>query len=144
MFLLDTNVISELRKAGDGKADANVVTWLSCMDATNFYISAVTVMELELGILRVGRRDTAQGTLLRTWMDNHVLPEFSERTLPIDSVVALRCAQLHVPDPRPERDAYIAATSLVHGMTVVTRNVADFESTGVTIINPWRKGGSTL
>jgi hypothetical protein len=139
VFLLDTNVISELRKAGDGKADANVVTWLSGMDATNFYISAVTVMELELGILRVGRRDTAQGTLLRTWMDNHVLPEFSERTLPIDSVVALRCAQLHVPDPRPERDAYIAATSLVHGMTVVTRNVADFESTGVTIINPWRK-----
>jgi hypothetical protein len=139
VFLLDTNVISELRKAGDGKADANVVTWLSGMDATNFYISAVTVMELELGILRVGRRDSAQGTLLRTWMDNHVLPEFSERTLPIDSVVALRCAQLHVPDPRPERDAYIAATSLVHGMTVVTRNVADFESTGVTIINPWRK-----
>lgn len=137
MFLLDTNVISELRKAGDGKADANVTAWLSGTDATGFYISAVTIMELEFGILRVERRDTVQGARLRTWMDNHVLPEFSERTLPIDEVVALRCAQLHVPDPRPERDAYIAATALVHGMTVVTRNVADFEPTGVAIINPW-------
>ena len=137
MFLLDTNVISELRKAGNGKADHNVTKWLSDLDATNFYISAVTVMELELGILRVGRRDTAQGALLRTWMDNRVLPEFTDRTLPIDEVVALRCAQLHVPDPRPERDAYIAATALVHGLTVVTRNVVDFKSTGVTIINPW-------
>ncbi|CDQ11493.1 Ribonuclease VapC [Acidithiobacillus ferrivorans] len=137
MFLLDTNVISELRKAGDGKADANVTTWLSGTDATSFYISAVTIMELEFGILRVERRDAVQGARLRTWMDNHVLPEFSERTLPIDEVVALRCAQLHVPDPRPERDAYIAATALVHGMTVVTRNVVDFEPTGVAIINPW-------
>ncbi|MES9832091.1 MAG: type II toxin-antitoxin system VapC family toxin [Candidatus Thiodiazotropha sp. LLP2] len=137
MFLLDTNVISELRKAGNGKADHNVTQWLSDLDATNFYISAVTVMELELGILRVERRDTAQGALLRTWMDNRVLPEFTDRTLPIDEVVALRCAQLHVPDPRPERDAYIAATALVHGLTVVTRNVVDFKSTGVTIINPW-------
>ena len=137
MFLLDTNVISELRKAGDGKADANVTAWLSGTDATSFYISAVTIMELEFGILRVERRDAVQGARLRTWMDNHVLPEFSERTLPIDEVVALRCAQLHVPNPRPERDAYIAATALVHGMTVVTRNVADFEPTGVAIINPW-------
>ena len=93
MFLLDTNVISELRKAGDGKADANVTAWLSGTDATNFYISAVTIMELEFGILRVERRDAVQGARLRTWMDNHVLPEFSERTLPIDEVVALRCAQ---------------------------------------------------
>jgi predicted nucleic acid-binding protein len=137
MYLLDTNVISELRKAGSNKADPNVINWLSDLDASTFYISAVTVMELELGILRVGRRDAAQGSLLRTWMDSRVLPEFTDRTLPIDEVVALRCAQLHVPDPRPERDAYIAATALVHGLTVVTRNTVDFKSTGVAIINPW-------
>src|SRR3546814_12035244 len=93
-------------------------------------------MELELGILLSGRRDSIQGARLRTWMDSHVLPEFSERTLPVDTAVALRCARLHVPDPRPDRDRYIAATALVHGMTVVTRNVIDFDSTGVGVIHP--------
>lgn len=137
MFLLDTNVISELRKAGDGKADANVTAWLSRQDASQLYVSAITLMELELGILLIARRDSAQGTGLRTWMDSHVLREFSERTLPVDTAVALRCARLHVPDPRPDRDAYIAATAFVHGMTVVTRNVADFEPAGVGVLNPW-------
>jgi len=137
VFLLDTNVVSELRKAGDGKADASVVAWLSGVDAASFYISAVTLMELELGILRIERRDIPQGTKLRTWMDDHVLPEFSQRTLSVDAPVALRCARLHVPDPRSDRDALIAATALVHGMTVVTRNLADFKSTGVPLLNPW-------
>ncbi|BBU28092.1 twitching motility protein PilT [Burkholderia sp. THE68] len=137
MFLLDTNVISELRKAGDGKADVNVTRWLSGEDAANFYISAVTLFELELGILRMERRDAEQGARLRTWMHTRVVPEFADRTLPLDSSVAQRCARLHVPDPRPERDAYIAATALVHGMTVVTRNVADFAPCGINVINPW-------
>ena len=137
MYLLDTNVLSELRKAGDGKADPKVVAWLSSVDAANFYVSVISLMELEVGILRVERRDSPQGERLRTWMRTRVLPEFSERTLPIDQTVALRCARLHVPDPRPERDAYVAATALVHGMTVVTRNVADFEPTGVSTLNPW-------
>ena len=137
MFLLDTNVVSELRKAGDGKADANVTGWLSSVDAVTLYLSAMTLMELELGILRIERRDVAQGARLRSWMTHHVLPEFMDRTLPVDAAVALRCASLHVPDPRAERDALIAATALVHGMTVVTRNVADFEATGVPLLNPW-------
>lgn len=137
MFLLDTNVISELRKAGDGKADANVVAWISTVDAMSFYLSTVTLMELELGILRLERRDASQGARLRTWMETRILPEFVERILPVDAPVALRCARLHVPDPRPERDAYIAATALVHGMTVVTRNLADFVPTGVPLLNPW-------
>ena len=137
MFLLDTNVISELRKAGDGKANAHVVAWLSSVDAAAFYLSTVTIMELELGILRIERRDPAQGALLRSWMDGYILPEFSERTLPIDTRVALRCARLHVPDPRSDRDALIPATALVYGMTVVTRNMADFEPTGVPLLNPW-------
>jgi predicted nucleic acid-binding protein len=137
MFLLDTNVISELRKAGDGKADANVIAWLSSVDATTFYLSAITLMEIELGILRIERRDPAQGARLRAWMDQRILPEFADRTLPVDAAVALRCALLHVPDPRPERDAFIAATALAHGMTVVTRNLADLVSTGVPLLNPW-------
>ena len=70
-------------------------------------------------------------------MDRHVLPEFVERTLPVDSTVALKCARLHVPDPRAERDALLAATAIVHGMTVVTRNVADFETTGAAVVDPW-------
>ena len=70
-------------------------------------------------------------------MDRHVLPEFVGRTLAVDSAVALRCARLHVPDPRAERDALIAATAIVHGMTVVTRNVADFGTTGPAVVNPW-------
>ncbi|MDD2676702.1 MAG: type II toxin-antitoxin system VapC family toxin [Methylacidiphilaceae bacterium] len=137
MFLLDTNVISELRKAGDGKADAHVVAWLSSVDSAKFYISAVTLMEIELGILRIERRDPSQGARLRAWMDHHIQPEFADRTLPVDTAVALRCAPLHVPDPLPERDAFIAATALEHGMTVVTRNVTDFAPTGVPLLNPW-------
>ena len=139
MFVLDTNVISELRKLGDGRADARVVAWITGRDAASFYISALTLMELEIGILRIERHDAGQGERLRTWMDRHVLPEFRERTLPVDSAVALKCAQLHVPDPRSERDALIAATAIVHGMMVVTGNAADFEATGVEIINPWSR-----
>ena len=94
-------------------------------------------MELELGILSIERKDATQGAVLRAWLEQQVLPEFSERTLPIDTAVAQRCARLHVPDKRGERDALIAATALVHGMAVVTRNVVDFLSTGVTTLNPW-------
>lgn len=137
MFLLDTNVLSELRKAGSGKANPNVVSWLSAQDAAACYVSAITLMELDLGILLMERRDPAQGARLRAWMEDHVEPEFAERTVPVDGVVARACARLHVPDPRPERDAFIAASALVHGMTLVTRNVADFAPMGVPIVNPW-------
>jgi predicted nucleic acid-binding protein len=137
MFLLDTNVISELRKAGDGKANANVVAWLADADAETFYVSVVTLMELDVGVRRIERRDPVQGARLRAWIDRHVLTEFANRILPVDRAVALRCAPLHVPDPRPERYSFIAATALVHGMTVVTRNVSDFAPTGVPVLNPW-------
>lgn len=139
MYLLDTNVISELRKVGDGKADAAVVAWVSEVDAGEMFISALTLMELEIGILRVERRDAAQGARLRVWFETQVCPEFEDRTFSIDGAIARRCARLHVPDPKSERDALIAATALEHGLTVVTRNMADFAATGVSLINPWDK-----
>ena len=137
MFLHDTNVVSELRKAGGGKADPNVNARLSAQDAATCYVSAITLMELDLGVLLMERRDPVQGARLRAWMEGTVLPEFAERTIPVDRAVALACARLHVPDPRPERDAFIAATALVHGMTLVTRNLADFAPMGVALVNPW-------
>ncbi len=136
-FLLDTNVVSELRKIGDGKADPNVVAWIEAKDAIRFYISAITILELERGVLGVQRRDARQGARLRSWLDDHVRPEFAGRILPIDDAVATRCAHLHVADRRNEADALIAATALVHNLTVVTRNVKDFEGTGVIVVDPW-------
>jgi hypothetical protein len=137
MYLLDTNVISELRKVKSGKADKNVVFWAQTISVTRQFLSVVTVLELEMGLLLVERRDPAQATVLRAWLNSQVLPAFSERILSIDTAVALCCAKLHVPNPCSERDAFIAATALVHGMTVVTRNVDDFKATGVDILNPW-------
>lgn len=135
MFLLDTNVISELRRRD--KADRNVVAWANEIPASNFFISVVSILEIELGAHLIARRDVAQGAILRAWIDSQVLVRFERRILAIDTAVALRCAQLHVPNPRAERDALIAATALVHGLTVVTRNVEDFKPTGVALLNPW-------
>jgi len=138
LFVLDTNVVSELRKIRHGKADTNVAAWTESVDAAELFVSAITILELEYGVLSIERKDATQGVMLRTWLEQHVLPEFSSRTLPVDTAVAQRCAGLHIPDKRSERDALIAATALVHGMTVVTRNIADFSSTGVNILNPWQ------
>lgn len=137
MFLLDTNVISELRKTKWGKADRNVVAWARGIPAESLFTSVMVIQELEIGVLLATRRDPIQGVALRTWLDDQIVPSFSERILPVDMVVARRSAALHVPNPRPIRDGLIAATALVHGMTVATRNVADFASTGVSLINPW-------
>jgi predicted nucleic acid-binding protein len=135
MYILDTNVISELRKGR--KTHPNVRKWAEALPSASVYISVISVLELEIGILLVNRRDKEQGAILRAWMDRHVLPTFSGRILAIDTGVAQRCATLHVPNPRSDRDALIAATALVHGLTVVTRNVADFERAGVGVVNPW-------
>ncbi len=138
MFLLDTNVVSEIRKAKSGRAHPSVTAWATQTPAGSMYLSAVTLLELEMGVLQVERRDAPQGAIMRSWLDGHVLPAFAGRVLSIDAAVALQCARLHVPDKLSERDALIAATALVHGMTVVTRNIADFEASGVPLLNPWR------
>lgn len=137
-YLLDTNVVSELRKIGDGKADAHVVAWIGADDAANFFISAITILELEHGVRSIQRRDAAQGARLRSWLDTRIRPEFEGRILPVDDAVATRCAHLHVPARRNEVDALIAATALIHNLAVVTRNIRDFEGTGVVLIEPWQ------
>jgi toxin FitB len=135
MFLLDTNVVSELRKAD--KADTNVRHWAERQSPSALYLSAISVLELDIGVLLAERRDRTQGKMLRAWMETRVLPAFEDRILPIDTAVARRCALFHVPDPHADRDALIAATALVHGLTVVTRNTSDFRRTGAKLINPW-------
>lgn len=135
MYILDTNVVSELRKAK--KTHPNVKKWAQPLPVASLYLSAISILELEIGILLIERRDREQSAILRSWMDRHVLPTFSGRILAIDTAVAQRCATLHVPDPRSDRDALIAATALVHGLTVATRNVSDFERMGVGVLNPW-------
>ncbi len=137
MYLLDTNIVSELRKAKSGKAHPHVIAWAKHAPVTSLFLSVITVLELETGVLLAERKDQTQGAVLRSWLDTHVLPSFAERVLIVDTVVAQRCAKLHIPNPCSERDALIAATALVHGMIVVTRNVADFEPTGVKLFNPW-------
>jgi len=139
MYLLDTNVISELRKSRTGRADPAVVAWADAVPAAHLHLSVISLLELELGVLQVARRDSVQGAALRAWLEGQVLPAFDGRTLPVDIPVARRCAALHVPDPAAERDAMIAATALVHGLTVVTRNTADFTASGVALFNPWRR-----
>lgn len=136
MYILDTNVVSELRKGT--KAHLNVRTWAQSLAAASLYLSAISILELEIGILLLERREQKQGAVLRAWMGKHVLPTFAGRILAIDTAVAQRCAVLHVPNPRSDRDAIIAATALVHGMTVATRNVKHFQPMGVAMVDPWQ------
>jgi len=138
MYLLDTNVISEFRKARIGKADRQVAAWANSVSMESMFLSSVCILEMELGTLLMERRDVVQGAILRAWLEDFVLPTFAERILVVDTPVALRGAALQVPNPRSYRDALIAATALVHGMTVVTRNVKDFASTGVAVLDPWQ------
>lgn len=135
MYLLDTNIISEIRKGAKG--DTNVLNWARAVSASSLFLSVITILEIEAGILQKEHKDPYQGAILRSWLDSHVLPTFSDRILNIDVAVALRCAKLHIPDPPSERDALISATALVHGLVVVTRNIKDFKETGVELLNPW-------
>jgi predicted nucleic acid-binding protein len=138
MFLLETNVISELRKVRSGRAHPAIAAWVRTVPGSSLFFSAIVVQELETGVLLLERKDPAQGAVMRIWLDQHVLPAFASRVLSIDTEIARRSARLHVPNPKPYRHGLIAATALVHGMTVVTRNLADFESTGVPLLNPWK------
>lgn len=138
MYLLDTNVVSEFRKLGSSQINANVKDWAEETDPELMFLSAISILELEIGVLQIERRDKKQGQVLRKWLSKHVLPTFSQRVLALDLAVAQRCASLHVPNPKSERDAMIAATAIEHRMTIVTRNLSDFKDSGVKMFNPWR------
>jgi predicted nucleic acid-binding protein len=137
MYLLDTNVISEFRKAESGKINSHVKAWAIAAHPESMFLSTICILELERGTLLMQRRDVIQARLLRSWLEDHILPNFAGRILPVDVAIARRCAAMHVPDPCSYRDSLIAATAIVHGMTMVTRNVRHFESTGATLLNPW-------
>lgn len=142
MLILDTNVVSEVRKS---TCDRNVQAWLTAQSTDQLYITAITVLEIQRGIsLAAQRGDEAQAGVFNRWLEEMVLPAFAGRILPIDHVVARRAAKLQWADSRDYRDPVIAATGLVHGAAVVTRNVKHFEATGVQLVNPWEsmKGAS--
>lgn len=136
-YLVDTNVLSELRKR-PGKIDENVRVWADQLELSSAFMSVISAMEIELGVALVERRDAAQGALLRHWYESTVLKSFDGRILPMSLDVARTAVQMHVPNPQPDRDAYIAATAKVYSLTVVTRNVRDFKQTGVHLFNPWQ------
>lgn len=135
MYLLDTNVLSELRRRD--RTHPRVAAWADGVQPQELYLSAITILEVEAGVLMLERRDAPAGAVLRAWINDKVLPAFEGRILAVDTAVAQRCAGLHVPDSRAERDALIAATALVHRLKLVTRNAADFQHMGVDMLNPW-------
>lgn len=136
MWLLDTNVLSELRRKD--RTDSRVAAWADAIHPEDLYLSVTTILEIEASALLAARKDAAKGAVLRAWIERRVLPAFSGRILPIDVAVAQRCAALHVPNPKSERDALIAATAFVHRLTLATRNLKDFENNGVAVVNPWQ------
>jgi predicted nucleic acid-binding protein len=135
-FLLDTNVVSELRKPAERRSE-QFNDWAGDLSPSDTSLSVITVLELRTGIESKRRRDPQQAEILDVWLEKSVLPSYLGRVLDVDQTVADATARLHVPDPRPAHDALIAATAQVHGLTLVTRNVADFEPMAIPLVNPW-------
>jgi len=134
LYLLDTNVVSEMHKS-PARRNAGVAAWAGGLAPADAMVSAITVSELATWVARTERKDAAQGELLRRWFNEAILG--AARILPVDAPVGVVAGELHVPDPRSYRDAFIASTALVHGLTVVTRNTSDFEPTGAQLLNPF-------
>lgn len=137
MYLLDTNIISEGRKLGTSRVDPHAALWFAQIDVETTFVSAMTIFELERGVQQIERRDRAQGLVLRRWLDDQIMTTYERRTLPLSREVALICAGLHIPDPKSERDAWIAATAIEARLILVSRNVSDFDAMGIELLNPF-------
>lgn len=129
-------MVAEIRKIQQGKADTHLSAWVKQTPANQMYISVITLLELEKGIMQIERKDKEQGFILRTWLEQQVKPVFKGRILPFDECTAPICASIHIPNPKPITDSLIVATAKQYGLTVVTRNVKDFTETGVKVFNP--------
>jgi predicted nucleic acid-binding protein len=135
MYVLDTNVISELRKLK--RVDRAVLRWLESVPIEAQYLSAISIFEVELGIIKAERTNNEEAIAYKTWLNRKVLPSFAGRILPLNEKIAVVFARMMAPKTRPYRDAIIAATAQHHGYAVVTRNVRDFVELPVRVINPW-------
>jgi toxin FitB len=135
MYVLDTNVISELRRGKAGQSEA-VRAWAAGQAASGLFLTAITMLELELGVQALEQRTPPQGGALRLWLSG-LSAAFHGRILSFTQTTAPVCAALHRPNTRSERDAMIGAIAKEHGFSVVTRNTTDFEGMGVALINPW-------
>jgi len=136
-FILDTNVVSALRVRGRHLA---VEAWAAAHPVADLYITAMTVAELERGVIAKERADAAQGLILRRWFEDHVIPSFSGRVLPSDLPAARILATFRVPEHAPLGDALIGAVAQAAEMTVATRNTRHFQPLGVRCLNPWEQG----
>lgn len=137
MYLLNTNIISELKKLDSGKIHPQVQRWAYSINLMQTKISVVSITEIRTGILSLARKGQAQAASLDNWFTNRLLPAYRTRTLSVDTEVALICAQLHIPAKRPINDAYIAATAIAHNLTLVTCNVRDFQGLPLMLENPF-------
>jgi predicted nucleic acid-binding protein len=138
-FLIDTNVLSELRKGA--RADTGVRDWIESVDEAQLFLSVLVVGELRQGVERIRRRDPRSAARLHRWLEQ--LSELhAERILGVDLEIAYLWGWLNVPDPLPVVDALLAATAIVHDLTLVTRNTRDVAKTGVRVLNPFNAGAS--
>jgi predicted nucleic acid-binding protein len=134
-FLLDTNVISELRKGP--RTNPGVRDWFDGVAGEDVHLSVVVIGELRQGIERVRKRDARSAANLERWLDV-LVEDYGARILPVDLAVADLWGRLNVPDPLPAIDGFLAATALIHDLTLVTRDVRGVKSTGVATLNPFK------